>query len=244
MRTRSLLTTANPKTAKGEERGWLTAILHLAPHTVAGGRSVCPASTKGCRAGCLFTAGRAGIPTAKQGGQNSIISARIARTRWFLERQPSFITRLAEEIAAHAKRAKRKGFRPAVRLNGTSDIAWEVVAPELFAAFPDVRFYDYTKREDRGALPSNYYVVRSRREADSVEGLRRIVSSGRNVVVVFGTKRGRPLPCLWNGMPVFDGDRSDLRFLDPRGWIVGVRAKGKARRDRRSGFVVWEGCDG
>jgi hypothetical protein len=36
---------------------------------------------------------------------------------------------------------------------------------------------------------------------------------------------------------VIDGDLSDLRFLDRTGVVVGVRAKGKAKKDV-SGFVV------
>jgi hypothetical protein len=35
---------------------------------------------------------------------------------------------------------------------------------------------------------------------------------------------------------VFNGDESDLRFLDPQGVIVGLYAKGKAKKDT-SGFV-------
>ena len=35
----------------------------------------------------------------------------------------------------------------------------------------------------------------------------------------------------YKGYSVVDGDLSDLRFLDPSGSIVGLRAKGKARED-------------
>jgi hypothetical protein len=38
-------------------------------------------------------------------------------------------------------------------------------------------------------------------------------------------------------MTVFDGDDTDLRFLDPTGVIVGLKAKGRARKDT-SGFVI------
>jgi hypothetical protein len=36
--------------------------------------------------------------------------------------------------------------------------------------------------------------------------------------------------------PVINGDETDLRFLDAKGVIVGLRAKGKARKDT-TGFV-------
>ena len=38
-------------------------------------------------------------------------------------------------------------------------------------------------------------------------------------------------------MPVINGDKTDMRFKDPVGVIVGLKAKGKARKDT-SGFVI------
>jgi hypothetical protein len=45
------------------------------------------------------------------------------------------------------------------------------------------------------------------------------------------------LPQTYLGKQVVDGDATDLRFLDPRGVIVGLKAKGKGKQDT-SGFVV------
>ena len=45
------------------------------------------------------------------------------------------------------------------------------------------------------------------------------------------------VPEVWEGMEVISGDDHDLRFLDSRGKIVGLEAKGKAKQDD-SGFVV------
>ena len=45
------------------------------------------------------------------------------------------------------------------------------------------------------------------------------------------------LPETWNGRPVIDGDLSDLRFLDSRGVIVGLKAKGSARKAQVGGFI-------
>ena len=45
------------------------------------------------------------------------------------------------------------------------------------------------------------------------------------------------LPKTFKGLPVIDGDKDDLRFLDPQGVIVGLIAKGKAKQDK-SGFVI------
>jgi len=44
------------------------------------------------------------------------------------------------------------------------------------------------------------------------------------------------MPNTYAGAPVVDGDASDLRFLDPDGVVVGLKAKGDAKKDT-SGFV-------
>jgi len=52
-----------------------------------------------------------------------------------------------------------------------------------------------------------------------------------NVAVVFDR-----LPEEYMGKPVFNADDTDLRFLDPKGVILGLKAKGRAKKDT-SGFV-------
>lgn len=253
-----LLTTGNPKTVKGEGEGYLTAILHLAPFDLSG-HNVCPWASKGCAAACLNTAGRGGI---FRNGEttNAIQEARKRRTRMFFGDRPAFLAQLAREMRAHVKRAERHGLKPAVRLNGTSDLRWEKLAPELFAEFSDVAFYDYTKGVPRmvdylaGRFPVNYSLTFSRSESNHAQAIE-VLEAGGNVAVVFDTKRGRDLPELWKGFEVIDGDATDLRFLDPKpvrehidigaesvelvadGAVVGLRAKGRARNDL-SGFVV------
>lgn len=230
-RALKLLTTGNPKTEKGAALGYLTAILHLAPADLSG-RNLCPWASPACIAACLNTAGRGGI--FKRGEtSNAIQRARIARSQWFADDRPGFIAALLHEIAAHVRRAHRHGLRPCVRLNGTSDLPWERIAPEIFATFPDVVFYDYTKAPHRmrEALPGNYSLTFSRSEVNGAEVLR--LPADANVAVVFA----KALPETWSGRPVIDGDRTDLRFLDARGVVVGLRAKGRAKRDT-SGFVI------
>ena len=132
-------------------------------------------------------------------------------------------------------RARRLGLKPAVRINGTSDLPW--LAQELAAAFPNVQFYDYTKHPKPWlrTLP-NYHLTFSysgRNLEDCLEALRH----GVNVAVVFTTRRGEALPETWNRFPVKDGDSHDCRFLDPTGVVVGLRAKGMAKGSQ-SPFVV------
>lgn len=136
---------------------------------------------------------------------------------------------LDADITALIARADRDGLRPAVRLNGTSDLPW--LALQLSARFPQVQFYDYTKlpRPHLRVRP-NYHITFSLHESN-LELALDALAHGINVAVVFDTRRGQPLPELWRGYPVIDGDAHDLRFLDARGSIVGLRAKGQAKDD-------------
>lgn len=237
---------SNPKTAKGDAQGWATIVLHLAPHSLAGRGNVCKWATAGCRAGCLNTAGRGGILAGtdediRAERTNGVQLARIRRTHEFFDDGATvFVYRLSRDIARHVAWCRKHGFRPAVRLNGTSDIPWERVAGELFAMFPQVRFYDYTKApltaRPAGALPVNYSLTMSY-SGENWLACEEALLAGRNVAAVFSTRKGQPLPATWRGFRVIDGDAHDLRFLDPRGVVVGLRAKGRARKDT-SGFVV------
>jgi hypothetical protein len=246
----ALLTVGNPKTAKGEKYGTLTAIMHLAPEKVSG-RNVCPHATAGCAAACLNTAGRGGIGLDAE-GLNTIQAARIRRTRWFHRDRPAFMAALVSEVAKHERTAKRHGLSPAVRLNGTSDLPWEkfpVVRdgqtfPHIMAAFPAITFYDYTKwpvrlRASVAQIP-NYSLTFSLAESN-FDNAAAALAAGVNVAAVFAVKRSGDLPA-WHMIGghiarVIDGDASDLRFLDPQdGVIVGLRAKGRAIHDR-TGFV-------
>lgn len=244
-----LLTIGNPKTAKGAARGYLTAVLHLAPYK-ASGVNVCPmAELAGCYAGCLNTAGRGGIakgravfnPHGVELPDNAIQRARIRRTQWFTNDRESFMAALVADIQRLQRKAHRDGVTLCVRLNGTSDIRWESVPcfsfPNVFAFFPTVQFYDYTKIPNRRVEGiANYHLSISYSEASERYrdiALNAAQSQGRNLVAVFAGK----LPETFHGRRVVNGDESDLRFLDPLNVVVGLKAKGAARRDT-SGFVI------
>lgn len=175
---------------------------------------------------------------------NDVVMARIRRTARWVSDPAGFISDLRKDISLAKKHAAARGLRLAIRLNGTSDIVWEKKAPELFSEFSDVQFYDYTKIPKRmrdwaeGKLPRNYHLTFSRSESNAAQVL--MLPTNANVAVVFTTKPKAPLPKVWAGRTVIDGDETDLRFLDPPGVIVGLRAKGKARKAsyQASGFVV------
>ena len=228
----TLLTTGNPKIAKGTVLGYLTNILHLAPYKLSG-RNVCPMATAGCAAACLNTAGRGGI--IKRGETtNQIQIARLARTDFFFNDREAFMGKLVKEITNAIKLAEKHELTPVFRLNGTSDIRWETVAVggfrNVMEMFPNVQFYDYTKIANRRDIPSNYHLTFSLAESNMADAMTAL-GFGMNVAVVF-----RTVPDTFLGVSVIDGDATDLRFLDKRGVVVGLKAKGKAKKDT-SGFV-------
>lgn len=223
-----LFTTGNPKLMKGEKKGYLSFVLHLAPADLSG-KEVCPKRTAGCTAACLNTAGRGGI--FKKGESTNIIQqARIRKTKMFFENREQFLADLESDIRAGIKQAEKQGLIPAFRLNGTSDISWEKYG--IIEKFPEVQFYDYTKVLGRKVahLP-NYHLTFSNADGNLNDVLR--AKDTMNVAVVFK----KDLPETYLGKKVINGDETDLRFLDEKGVIVGLKAKGKAKKDT-SGFVV------
>lgn len=230
----------NPKTKKGRARGYSTAIMHFAPSDLSG-MNVCQFATAGCRAACLNTAGHGGI-IRKGETTNAIQLARIARTNHFRFDRFNFNAELVVAIQTHVRRAVRKGLTPVVRLNGTSDLPWEKLrlndGRTVLETFPEIQFYDYTKNAKRaianarGEHPANYHLTFSRAESNQSD-VDAVVAAGGNVAVVFA----KYLPDVYGGRRVVNGDTDDLRFLDPSGVVVGLKAKGRGRSDD-SGFVV------
>lgn len=241
---KTLLTTHNTKTMKGEKEGYLTAIMHLAPQKASGTSNVCAHASAGCIAACLNTSGHGGMGL-DENGLNRVQVARIQRTRLLKRNKNLFMSMLVEEIRSFIKKAERKDLIPAIRLNGTSDIPWEKMKHEgqtLMDMFPETQFYDYTKYpiSERGPIPPNYHLTFSLAE-DNDETAIDALSNDTNVAVVLKLRPSEEIPnelffheTLY---PVVDGDRDDLRFLDNiSGGIVALRAKGRAKKDE-TGFA-------
>ena len=232
----SLLTpgASNAKTAKhAQDLGIESVILHLAPASLSG-KNLCPMASPGCAAACLNTAGRGGFDATQE--------ARIRKSQYFNENRAGFLEDLVSELKALVLKASKNGRKPVARLNGTSDIPWEkfpvirngIEYQNVFAAFPDVTFYDYTKvvaRLERCQDIPNYRLTFSASECNDCHCLRAL-ELGYNVAVVL-----RDAAETFAGYPVISGDEHDYRFLDPMGGhIVALTPKGKARHDD-SGFV-------
>jgi hypothetical protein len=231
-----LSVSSDAKTIKGETLGFLTGILYLAPSTTTKWNTCSMAKIAKCDVACLNSAGR--------GAFSSVQTARINKTTWFFTDRNDFMQQLVVDIAKLIQKAYKKGLKPLVRLNGTSDIRWETIGftdvsgieyVNIFAAFPNTQFYDYTKDANRKDLPKNYDVTFS---YSGVEGFQPYVEkallNNMRMAVVF--RKEQDIPKTFMGIPVVSGDNSDVRHLDDK-VIVGLYAKGKAKLDT-TGFVV------
>lgn len=195
--------------------------LSLAPNTTSGVGN-CRYATPSCIDGCVGEGGLAFMPKVRIG--------RALKSLFLADHPEMFVTLLAAELHA----VWRKNTDTEVRLNVFSDIPWERLAPWLFdelaSAFPggECPVYDYTKWTTRESTP-RYKLTYSASERTTDTTITRWLANGRNVAVVFDTKKGEPLPASYLAWPVIDGDATDGRWYDPSGVVVGLRAKGLMR---------------
>jgi len=220
---------SNPKIDKSNkvsEKYW-SCIMHLRPINT----KICPyQDIAKCKEACLNTAGLGGV-------YPSIQKARQKKTELFLNDRDQFMQVLIKDIHTFLRACKRKDKLPAIRLNGTSDIQWEKIDIEgqnIFEMFPNVQFYDYTKIPTRKVdnIP-NYHLTWSYSEAND-KYAKMFDQVPNNKAVVFRTK---DLPSMFKGLEVIDGDTHDMRFLDKPNSVVGLKAKGQAKKDY-TGFVI------
>ena len=233
----------NAKTIKGDGSEYLTAILYMTPYKImVDGKlfnSCSMAAIASCIDACLYTAGR--------GKFSNVQTARQRKAQWFYKDRQGFLAQLIIDIDKFRNYCQKRGIQPCVRLNGTTDIRWELQKymgeKNVFEIFPDVQFYDYTKSANRKVkdIP-NYHLTWSYSNANPeyAKLLDKAMEQGMNAAVVFRSNFIKVVPKCWHkwkGYPVIDGDSDDLRFLDPKGGhIVALYAKGDAKKDR-SGFV-------
>ena len=223
----------NAKLSKNESE---TYILYLAPFTQnSRGVNLCPQASKGCAKACLFTSGR--------GKFSNVKSARINKTEYFLHNKEGFINQLTDELLKINRKALKQGKTIYIRLNGTSDLDfYKMVKLNLFKreflpsdALCNLHFYDYTKdvkKVERYKDDARYTLTYSFSEKDvSTKEAKKVLKLGGNVAVVFFK-----LPKTFLGYNVIDGDASDLKMINNKAKVLGLKAKGEARKDF-SGFV-------
>lgn len=198
-------------------------IMYLAPAN-SSGVNVCPSASLGCISSCLNTSGHGRFLKTQQ--------ARVNRTLDYINNRPNFLQRLEFELQ---RKYRKHGGRIAVRLNGTSDLSWRPFIRKMGERYPLIKFYDYTKVKENAIASlsmDNYHVTFSKSE-DNWETCKEMLALGVNVAAVFR----KYMPFKYKGYPVLNGDVSDTRFLDPKGYIIGLSAKGDGKKDT-SGFVI------
>lgn len=221
--------TSNAKTAKNPQE---TYILYLAPHTQnSKGTNICPKASKGCAESCLFSAGR--------GAFSNVINARVNKTEYYLENKRGFVQQLARELTKISMKASKNTTQTLIRLNGTSDLDF-VYLLKKYADFDitehnNLHFYDYTKilGKVRKYKDSKNYTLTFSRAEDNDHEVFEALKLGANVSAVFANE----LPDVWKKYPVINGDRTDSEMLEYKGFILGLKAKGKGKKDT-SGFVI------
>ena len=221
----------NSKTAKNEIK---TFILYLAPHNLnSKGITLCKDASKGCIESCLYSAGR--------GKFSHVQNSRINKANYFVSDKKVFLAQLLKEIRKEIKKASDKNEKIAFRLNGTSDIDFLYLLDKNFGfnvdllTYDKVYFYDYTKslpRAKRYLSYRNYTLTFSKSESNYSQTVE-AANLGINTAVVFSNN----LPSTYLGRKVVDGDKSDLEMLNFRNVILGLKAKGEAKKDS-TGFVV------
>lgn len=228
---------SNTKIKKNKIPTWS---LSLAQANISG-YEVCPYRTDGCTSACVGYAGFAGIFP-------SVMKSRIKKTKLFFNNRNLFLQKLKKELTLANRYCKKKNIIGRVRLNTFSDIAWENILD--LTAYPNLGFYDYTKNFNSAveSLNTTYRKVYSYNENSNLNKTLDFIYKGGNVAVVFGDVEYQPaagkigpLPFSWNGIEVIDGDKTDDRYSDPKGKIVGLRLKGtKERRQsaRKSKFAI------
>jgi hypothetical protein len=198
---------------------------------LSGGINLCPRASKGCVLACLSRSGQSGMPDQQR--------AQCVRTAFIL----AYPYESGLIVGAELRAAIRRHGAINLRLNVTSDIRWELIAPDMMTALTGagVKLYDYTAWAPADRLPSpDYSLTYSAKEPSHTSDayLIDILASGGNVAVPFTTRRGDALPATYLGYPVIDGDVSDERRHDAPGVIVGLRGKGHAfKRDNSAGFI-------
>ena len=207
--------------------------LSLAPYKQnAKGVNLCPKASKGCALACLFTAGRGKFTNVQQ--------ARINKTNYYLFDKQKFMDQLAKEINKIALKSTITNEKFALRLNTLSDVDF-VYQLKKYAdldllnddTYKNIIVYDYTAiiGKVKKYLGTRYHLTLSRKE-DNEQDVMEALEMGGNVAIVF-----KELPKTYKGYRVVDGDKTDLEMTKYKNVVLGLKAKGDAKKDT-TGFVI------
>ena len=236
------LITQNSKLDKGNIYDFLNLGVQLAPSYISN-YNVCSNASIECGIKCINFTGLGSKHMLNKNNIHMVLKARLIRTILYFEYKEQFKKRVIQEINLYKNKVKKlndnnindKEIKICIRLNVFSDIKWEKTFKEIFNIFKDIQFYDYTKVLNRNIKHlDNYHLTISRNEINKDV----IKDIPNNKAYVFNVKRNDKLPLTYENKKVIDGDLHDLRFLDEKKIIVGLRYKGNVKALNKNNFVI------
>jgi len=195
---------------------------------------LCPAASRACRKACLQFCGRNEASTehfaARDPYRSSITYGRARRTWRLLADPEKAVQEIAHEAVLLEGRAQKAGLKAVIRINGLSDLPG--LADRVASLVGDtIQFVDYSKIQNPALFLPGNRVFRSfslSENRGSEQFAEAVLAGGGSVSAVF---QGEWKPgSTWHGFPTIDGDKHDLRFLDPPGTVAWLSAKGPAER--------------
>ena len=151
-----MFSTDSAKAIKADKYGYLNGINYAAQHTSAGVGNMCPNASPGCISLCLGKySGQASMVADLENGTNNVRESRKRKTRYMTENMQGYLQECCEHIERMQIKADKLGKKLCIRMNGSTDIAFERIkikargGVNIFKAFPDVQFVDYTKIASR-----------------------------------------------------------------------------------------------
>tara|TARA_A100001011_G_C14191065_1_gene791341 strand:+ start:77 stop:955 length:879 start_codon:yes stop_codon:yes gene_type:complete len=236
------LVTQNSKLDKGSKYDFLNLGVQFAPSYISG-FNVCSNASIECGMKCINFTGLGSKHMLNKSNIHMVLKARLIRTIIYFEYKEQFKKRVIKEINLYKNKVKKlndnntndKEIKICIRLNVFSDIKWEKTFKEIFNIFSDLQFYDYTKVLNRNIKHlDNYHLTISRNEINKDV----IKDIPNNKAYVFNIKRNDKMISTYDNKKVIDGDLHDLRFLDNKNVIVGLRYKGNNKDLNNNKFVI------
>lgn len=223
----NLLTVANAKLLKSKDYGFLSVGLHLLPHNLSG-YNTCKFATKYCKISCLNLSGLSGL--------SNVQKSRLKKTKYLFEDTHNFLLELDAELYYYKRIAASKGLKLSARLNMTSDLDWSeylINGKCLYAIHNDIQFIEYSKDYSRISNFPNLHITYSYDQINHKRALE-VLKRGDNLAVVFDK-----IPKSMLGYEVGFGDNNDLRHLDKKNTIIGLKYKNIIQKgySNKSGVV-------
>ena len=207
---------SSSKMMKGIKQNYDSYVLYLSASNNSG-FDLCSFASKFCRDICLVESGRTMME--KQDGK--IHTSRLKKT-WLLEFNRAHFDKILQyEIDKAYKRNLKTNIAYCIRLNGTSDCEFNSIIESN-----NVQFYDYTKNPEHVINASQNHHHTFSFSGSNIVLCKQLIKQDINIAVpVLKSDFSR---ILSEFRQVYNGDETDLRFLDKmKGGICLLSVKGR-----------------